>query len=145
MKAARDSQRKLASVVGDTESWQATMVSLIYVIFSGFESARKAVDNPVEFLPTRAENRAAILLTELECYRFLLEYLTKKNDRLRQARLMLRECDYNEIVPALITKITKPHGKNERYWLAAKELKLELKQRYDLALEAIAVARSRID
>jgi hypothetical protein len=134
MKAARDSQRKLASVNGNADIWRGTIASLIYVTFLGFESARNAINDLIEFEPTQSENGAVILLTELKCYSFLVDYY--KNDHMRHARLMLRRNDYKRIVPGLITKIKATHPKNPKCWEGAKEMTSELDQRYREAMAA---------
>jgi hypothetical protein len=61
---------------------------MIYVIFLGYESARKAIKELIEYEPTKAENMMMILLTELECYTFLCDHY--QNDTLRFERLAFR-------------------------------------------------------
>ena len=98
MKAARDLQRKLALInpaeiakpaapapsgSAKEDSWHDTLANLIYVLFLGFESARKSIKDLVEFEPTRAENSIIILLTELVCFSFLCEYLKDSEIRFK--------------------------------------------------------------
>lgn len=140
MKAMRDSQRRLAklqkgmgkpteSASGAQDlSWTAAVASAIYMLFLGFESARKAIKYLIEFEPTRAETVIVILLTELVCYAFLLKHF--ENDELRRSRLNLRARNYRYIVPRLYHEATADHGKNQKYWLTAKETASELARRY---------------
>ena len=55
MKTVRDLQRKLAENE-PAKTAEATYANLIYVLYLGHESARKAIKELVEFQPTRAEN-----------------------------------------------------------------------------------------
>ena len=132
MKATRDSQRRLAQAGSDPEAWRASIANVIYMLFLGYEAARKAVDDLIEFQPTQAENIIVILLTELRCYAFLIQYF--KPDDLRHTRLKLRRDNYRKIVPELYRQIRLTHGSNDEYWLAAKETTSELAARYKEAL-----------
>lgn len=151
MKAARDLQRKLVSLdvsqiarsgrkavdgrAGE-DPWHETMADTIYVLFLGYESARKSINELIEFQPACAENIIVILLTELVCFTFLCEYL--RTDDLRFRRLQLREDDYNDIVPTLAKKVNALHKEdNEKYWTPAKRLIWELEARYKVALETV--------
>jgi hypothetical protein len=86
MKALRDMQRRLAETKppqmkgtdvhksnceSGTDPWHTAMVSVIYLTFLGYESARKSISNLVEYQPARAERLIVILLTELKCFSFL--------------------------------------------------------------------------
>jgi hypothetical protein len=131
-KAMRDSRRKLAQikplkaakpgvVAGrgqiETDQWHITVCNVILVLFLAFESGRRAVNDLVEFQPTKAERTIVILLTELRCYSFLLDYFHKYfgEDDLRYRRLKLREPDYKqEVVPKLYCKVMEVHGGNEK-------------------------------
>jgi len=68
MKATRDSLRKLADMpaqpaaldrptaaTGEPDAWHDAMLNVIYLVFLGYESARKAVNDLIEFQPARAE------------------------------------------------------------------------------------------
>jgi hypothetical protein len=154
MKAARDSQRKLAEIdpivnprspSAETrlDPWHAAIANLIYMMFLGYESARKSVDDLIEFEPTAAENKIVILLTELICYRFLCQEF--EQDELRSARLRLREDGYKRDVPALFSQVNSSHGAGEVYWAPAKRTTLELAKRYQQAFnESIDDALARI-
>jgi len=185
MKAARDLQRKLASidptemakpaapVLGSSakeDPWHDTLVNLIYMLFLGFESARKSIKDLIEFEPARAENSIIILLTELVCFSFLCEYLKNSEIRFRDLqrhevatggkdalkfkrlceefevkfkRLELRAAEYQEIVPALIDRVNAQHGESENYWLPAKRTVPELQNRFDAAKEALERCRAK--
>jgi hypothetical protein len=151
MKATRDLLRKLASIdvshiskSGDStpdgivkvDPWHKTVADIIYVLFLGYESARKAITDLTEFQPTRTEHIVIILLTELVCYSFLCEYL--KHDKVRFARLQLRQSDYESIVRTLIGKINAGYmGKQKKYWAPAQGTIPELTARYRAAIAAV--------
>ncbi len=185
MKAARDLQRKLALInpaeiakpaapapsgSAKEDSWHDTLANLIYVLFLGFESARKSIKDLVEFEPTRAENSIIILLTELVCFSFLCEYLKDSEIRFKDlqrhelatggkdalkferlgeefevkfTRLELREAEYKELIPPLIKSVKTHHGKSENYWLPAKRTVPELQNRFDSATEALERCRAK--
>jgi hypothetical protein len=132
MKATRDSQRKLAQAQTVEEAKEAA-ANTVYMLFLGYESARKAIADLVEFQPTRAENTIVILLTELFCYSFLCDHF--KYDDLRFKRLELRETDYRAVVPDLRKLADEPYKGNEKYWAPAKQTVPELLRRYDQALK----------
>jgi hypothetical protein len=44
-------------------------------MYLGYESARSAINNLVEYQPPRAERLIVILLTELKCFSFLRNHL----------------------------------------------------------------------
>jgi hypothetical protein len=142
MKSVRDCQRKLgqAQTVEDAKEAAA---NIVYMLFLGYESARKAISDLVEFQPTRAENIAVILLTELFCYSFLCERF--KYDDLKFKRLALRETDYREIIPELEELVARPNSRNERYWAPAKETIFELQKHYHDALKMLERCRHARD
>ncbi len=150
MKAARDLQRKLASMapthvaksddkppgIGPgADPWHKSLADLIYVLFLGYESGRKAINDLIEFEPTRAECTIVILLTELVCFTFLCGYL--KDDLLRFKRLQLRQADYEEIVKRLTADVKNANPRNEKFWAPAKQTVPELEVRYDAAIEML--------
>jgi hypothetical protein len=106
------------------------MLDLVYMIFLGYEAGRKAIGHLIEFEPSAAENSIVILITELTCYRLLINNL--KDDRLRYPRLKLRQEDYRKIVPKLYRAIDS--HRLEGYWRPACELLPQLKERYEGAL-----------
>ena len=133
------------------------MADIIYVLFLGYESARNAIADLIEFQPTRDENIIVILMTELVCFSFLCEYLKNSEMRLKGLerhelvnggknalkfrrlceefevkfeRLELREGEYKKIVPALNARVTAPHGESQKkYWEPAKRTLPELQKR----------------
>jgi hypothetical protein len=120
------------------------MSSVIYMLFLGYESGRKAVKDLVEFEPAAAGRTITILLTELTCYSFLLKHF--EHDDLRYRRLKLREEDDRKEVPMLYDRVRSSHGANEHDWLKGKELLPELKTRYEDAVgEHMSAAISRIE
>ena len=150
MKAVRDLQRRLASIgpaqiskagknaadgLRKEDLWHETLANIIYVLFLGYESARKSISDLIEFEPTRAEETIVILLTELVCYAFLCDHL--KDDDVRFRRLQLRETDYRKIVPALILDVKTAHVGNEKYWAPAERTISELEARYDAAMKTL--------
>jgi hypothetical protein len=147
MKATRDSQRKLAQAPTVEEAKEAA-ANIVYMLFLGYESARKAIADLVEFQPTRAENTIVILLTELFCYSFLCEHF--KYDDLRFKRLELRETDYEAVVSDLREVVEKSYKRaviedsykaNKKYWAPAKETVPEMDRLYDQALKTLKSSR----
>jgi hypothetical protein len=146
MKATRDAMRRLAETnppkpgapsvqtpgpKTEPDAWHAAMVNVIYLVYLGYESARKAIRELVEFQPAKAERLIVILLTELKCYSFLRSHFDPSDVRWR--RLQLRAADYKQEVPELYRKVMS-HGPNEKDWLQARETIPELATRYKEAL-----------
>jgi hypothetical protein len=145
MKAMRDSLRKLAEIEppraatpkmetphAKTElgPWHAAITNVIYLLFLAYESGRKAVHDLIEFQPTAAECTIVILLTELKCYSFLLTHI--EHDNFRYQRLKLREENYKQEVPRLFRKVMSHAEKeNEKDWLPAMRIGMELARRYE--------------
>jgi hypothetical protein len=65
------------------------------MMYLGFESGRKAIKDLVEFEPEQAERTVVILISELTAYGFLRRRFT---DEMHQARLVLREGEYRNLV-----------------------------------------------
>ena len=151
MKAARDLLRKLASIdvshiskssdstadgTVKVDPWHQTVADVIYVLFLGYESARKAITDLTEFQPTQAEHTIVILLTELVCYSFLCKFL--RHDNVRFARLQLRQSDYERVVPALIQEVKSGYDGNQRkYWAPAQGTISELERRFHDAMTTL--------
>jgi hypothetical protein len=137
MKATRDLLRALAAIDSVPDALK-NLEDLIYVLFLGYESGRKSVEDLVEFEPTRAENMIVILITELTCYSFLCEHFTKKKDKARYARLELRERAYNALVKFLIDKVNEPHNDiHSEYWDPAKHSLEDLERCHDAASKTL--------
>ena len=115
----------------EPDAWHAAMVNVIYLVYLGYESARKAVRELVEFQPARAERLIVILLTELKCYSFLRNHFDPSDVRCR--RLQLRAADYKQEVPEIYRKVMS-YAPNEKDWLQARETIPELEIRYKDAL-----------
>ena len=128
MKMMRDTLRKLADVNLNeghaAKAWQGTVSSMIYMLFLGLESARKAIDQLVEFQPTRAEEKIVILLSELDAYAYLRSTVT---DRLLSRRLKARETTYLGEVGELVKAVSRGQGNK---WDVARDLLPELVERF---------------
>ncbi len=128
MKVMRDYMRKLADIksgdAGANEKWRGAVGNVMYMLFLGLESARQAIDQLVEFQPTRAEEKITILLSEIMAYDYLRKTVT---DDLLRRRLQAREEDYHEVIANLEHKVRKSHGKK---WKSAKGLIGDLMKRY---------------
>jgi hypothetical protein len=133
MKAMRDSQRRLEQVKS-AQAAKSAMLNVIYMLFLGYESGRKAIKHLVEYEPTQATYVMGILLTELTCYSFLCPNLAK--DELRFSRLTLRLQHYELEVPELMKRVER-YSVDDKDWGPAKRTLPELKQRYNDMLDAL--------
>ena len=146
MKATRDSLRKLADMpaqpaapdrpaaaTGEPDAWHDAMLNVIYLLFLGYESARKAVNDLIEFQPARAERSIVILLTELKCYAFLRKHFTL--DDLRRKRLELREDGYRRDIRKLYHEVEASAGHSDELWVQARATLSVLVSRYNEALD----------
>jgi hypothetical protein len=161
IKTARDSLRQQAEVqpvqthlqsVHEPHFRTAELVNrrqeasrnVLYNLYLGLESGRKAIWDLVEFEPDYTERAIVILISELTAYRFLREQFTTAGE-MRHDRLVLRQPDYQAIVPALCKRVEdhktaflrlKPFGppddqaEEARQWCAAYQLLHELNTRY---------------
>jgi hypothetical protein len=142
MKATRDTQRHLAmarrlttegcGLAGQKAdvpptAWCAAVANVIYMLFLGYESARKATDELIEFEPNAAECKMVILITELSCYAFLCKFF--KNDKLRHDRLILRQKDYLLLVPDVYCRVTS-HNEKDEDWQRALRTAPALEDKY---------------
>lgn len=149
-KAMRDQLRKLmdteappAGPQSQPDACRAQLANVLYLLFLAHESARKAIEELVEFEPTKAERRMVILLTELTGYAFLVRYFDEKD--LRHIRLKLREDVYKKEVPELYRTVMS-HGEDEQDWVPARRTAAELALRYKEALgESMDDAVSRLE
>ncbi len=121
MKVVRDLLRKVEDEPAG--SAQGIYLSIIFVLFLGYESARQAIKELIEFEPTKAENMMMILMTELPCYRFLCEQY--QNDELRFKRLALRLAGYDEDIDYIGSELNK-HDANDKDWAPAERTLLPL-------------------
>jgi len=141
MKAVRDSTRSLMDIsasstepeprldtaLTSTQTQEAER-NVIYMMFLGLESARKAIGYLVEFEPEQAERTIVILISELEAYRFLRDQFTAEED-IRYQRLKLREGDYPKLVQSLGGVVKAGMGSNCSDWEPASLLLDELNRR----------------
>lgn len=129
MKVARDHMRKLADIDANSADalakWQAAVGNVVYMLFLALESARKSMQDLVEFQPTQAEETITILLSELGAYAYLRTII---KDDLRQRRLAARDAHYRLVVPKLLATVRNASGED---WDTSKELAIELEKRYD--------------
>jgi hypothetical protein len=147
MKGARDAQRRLAETKLSEgvetgaqnrgakldDARHTAIVNVIYLMYLGYESARKAINILVEYQPARAERLIVILLTELKCFSFLRNHFAPED--LRWRRLQLREEDYRKQVLDVYNEvILAPHGHNAKDWLQGKETIPDLASRYHEAI-----------
>jgi hypothetical protein len=147
MKATRDSLRKLSLIKlpksaktslatpgenPELEVWQATMFSVIYVLFLSFESGRNAIGELLEYEPRAAENKMVMLITELTLYSFLLEYFERRarpeQDQLWRSRLEVRRLNYEKEVLELCCKVLD--NRTNPDWVTSLLTVPELKKRY---------------
>jgi hypothetical protein len=147
MKAARDSLRRLGIIDPPTSEqpsptriedrpepdhpWRTALANVIYLVYLGYESARKAIKDLIEFQPDKAERLSVILVTELRCYAFLRRYFC--HDSFRSSRLQLRVPVYKQEVAELYLEVKE--NQNREDWLQARETLPELEARYQEALD----------
>jgi len=141
MKAVRDSMRALAQLrAGADEGLAAARRTagrdLIYLLYLGLESARRAIDDLVEFEPEQAERTITILISELAAYRFLRSEFGDAED-IRHGRLQLREPEYRDLVRDLVSLVEAgKHGPYAARWERAWVSLPELRRRYAAMLAA---------
>ena len=161
MKTVRDKFRNGGDA--QTEAQREDLrTNLIYMLYLGLESGRKAMRDLVEFEPACTERTMVILLSELTAYHFLRQRY-REPDEVHYSRLILRAPGYKRLVDALDAAL-KPHRQRlgqvvaasgterlpnrEVEWSRALLLWPELKARFDkLVAEfplACTVAEGRI-
>jgi hypothetical protein len=142
MKALRDYMRQLGELQGEAsiDQRRGILLNVIYMLFLGFESARKAINDLVEFQPTRAEDKITILLTELPAYGFLLGHYFG-NDA-HKAQLALRKETYRHEVGEVLSKLRSRHGP---HWEKAKSLAPELALRYEQVFRSAAAQSEKAE
>jgi hypothetical protein len=129
MKAFRDQLRALSELGSGEElkhQKSALLVNAIYMIFLGYESARKSIDELIEFEPTQAEALVTALVIELPAYRFLTTCFGP--DDIRGRRLALREDKYGEFVPQLYEKVMRTETTD---WENARTTAIDLERLYN--------------
>ena len=148
MKAVRDSTRALMDLsappappapgldkasASTSVAWQDAARNVIYMMFLGLESARKAIRDLVEFEPEQAERTIVILISELQAYGFLSEQFVNEQD-IRHQRLELRKADYEKLVPCLWNDVEAKCASKPSDWEPARRLVPELKRKYHAAI-----------
>lgn len=160
MKAVRDGMRELAvitpqrTVVGSqpsagpsADSWRETTRNVVYMLYLALESARKSVEDLVEFEPELTECTIVILISELEAYSFLRRQFTSESD-IRHQRIKVRASDYRQLEPKLRALVEAGRASEQAgepgtpsrdpppvsQWLPAWLLLEELHKRYEAAL-----------
>ena len=129
MKTFRDQLRSLGDLGSGSDSAHrksARLVNAVYMIFLGYESARKSVEALIEFEPTQAEAMVTGLVSELPAYRFLTKHFGP--DDIRGRRLALREDKYGDFVPTLCDKIFKTTADD---WENARSTAIDLRRVYN--------------
>jgi hypothetical protein len=143
MKVMRDSLRRLADIkppppeAPRDDVWHRAIVNVIYMQFLGLESARKSIEDLVEFEPTQAEDMITILLSELLAYGFLREQF---HGDIRQRRLEARDESYRRDIPALHRRVLAGDGPQ---WDAARDLSVEMMKRFERVLIDTPTMRAR--
>ncbi|MBV8121102.1 MAG: hypothetical protein JO081_14335 [Alphaproteobacteria bacterium] len=140
LKVMRDSLRKLAGIRPPEQAspgrdeWHRAICNVVYMQFLALESGRKAINELVEFQPTRAENTFTILLSEITAYGFLREQF---QGDLRHRLLEAREAYYRDKVLELCAAVAR---EVDPRWDKAKEVAREVMQRHSklFAVEAPA-------
>jgi hypothetical protein len=146
MKAVRDSTRALMDMPASPSQpeprqkkassslpRQEAARNVIYMMFLGLESARKATCDLVEFEPEQAERIIVILISELDAYRFLCEQFADEQD-IRHRRLQLREPVYKKLVPCLCDIVATRRASEPSDWEPAWLLVPDLKSKYHAAM-----------
>lgn len=104
MKVIRDQLRQSSGAPATNRfAREDNLTNLIYMLFLGYERARKAIAYLIEYEPAHVENTITILLTEVVAYNFLLARVGENN--FRYGRLLLRRDAYKEEVAYLQSKI----------------------------------------
>jgi hypothetical protein len=115
LKTMRDYLRNAADIQypdKSVDAWKTSMRNTIYMLFLMLESARKAIDQLVEYQPELALYNAEILLSEIIVYGFLWESyrkdaLNNPYPNARFERLKLRREEYIPIVDKLNNSIAQ--------------------------------------
>jgi hypothetical protein len=112
MKVIRDLRRQLdeaRSANDNNEKSEDILLNIIYMLFLGYESARRSIQHLVEYEPAHVENTIVILLTEIVAYTALVTHFASidTDEDFRYERLKLREVNYETQVEKLKAKIDK--------------------------------------
>jgi hypothetical protein len=141
MKAFRDSRRLLQNNNDQEVLYLRDVFNVVYMLFLAYESARKATKDLVEYEPAASESIITIMITELKCYSFLMEYCRKTfpQDDIRARRLDLRKREYITEVNWIYALVAehKDHSnlETENVWRPACRLIAELRKQFQTALK----------
>ena len=144
MKTVRDKFRN-GGDVNSEEQREDLRTNLIYMLYLGLESGRKAMRDLVEFEPACTERTMVILLSELTAYHFLRQRY-RNPEEVHYSRLVLRAPGYKRLMEGL-DEALEPHRRTlghvvgasgtarlpnrEVEWSRALLLWSELKARFD--------------
>jgi len=129
MKTVRDYLRYLGDAVasnGSKEQRANIIVRTIYMTFLAYESARKAIDDLIEYYPMQAEANITGLISELQAFDFLIRHFQVTD--MRGKRLSLREENYSKLVPKLYQTTM---GKRGSDWFNAQTTATDLEPIYN--------------
>jgi hypothetical protein len=108
----------------DIEQLRHLNDQMIYMQFLMYESARKAIEEMIEFEPNKAESLINVLCSELVAYGYLITHHWADYKGLR---LRLRLKDYADVVGEIATKTRRNQGPN---WERARTTRPEMERRY---------------
>jgi hypothetical protein len=113
------------------------MLNVIYMMFLSLESARKAIDDLIEYGPEEKVRIIEILISELEAYGFLRKTLA--HDQVRYQLIMMRQPYYRELVPKIWREVESPSRESPGAWQweRARRLLPKLEKRFNEAMAAI--------
>jgi len=135
----RDAMRALPGKT--TQERHNAARDLVYLLYLGLESGRKAIEDLVEFEPQQAERTIVVLLSELVAYCFLRCEFSDPND-MRCKRLEMRKRVYEQKISNLSTLVEDGHkGHKAAQWEPAWLLLPELHARYERAMDATKAIR----
>jgi hypothetical protein len=153
MKTVRDKFRSGVDVQGE-EQREDLRTNLMYMLYLGLESGRKAMRDLVEFEPACTERTMIILISEITSYHFLRRRYSRPGE-VHYDRLMLRAPGYARLMNELDTLLEPHRGKlgrvvaasaverlsnREVEWSRALLLRPELKARFDALAEEFSLA-----
>jgi hypothetical protein len=116
MKTVRDKFRSGGDM--QTEAQREDLrTNLIYMLYLGLESGRKAMRDLVEFEPACTERTMVILISELTAYHFLRQRY-RNSDEVHYFRLVLRAPGYKRLVDEL-DAVLEPHRRTLGHVVAA--------------------------
>jgi hypothetical protein len=116
MKTVRDKFRNGGDVQSE-EQREDLRTNLIYMLYLGLESGRKAMRDLVEFEPACTERTMVILISELTAYHFLRQRY-REREEVHYFRLILRAPVYVRLVQQL-DAVLEPHRQTLGHVVAA--------------------------